>query len=539
MQKKRFLLLTLALLVFTALSAQEEPMRPGPNEANIPSYRMEQHEKWLNMETNFPAKERNMWQIGLHTGIASIGGDVRPQIGYAGGAYVRKALGYVVSLRGYYNRAFAYGIDGTYESGIRYNYGFNAGGDPRVDYYDEATGTGGAYLNYKSSQHFLSGDIMFNLNNIKFHSPNTYFAPYLFLGVGLLGHQSSVDALDANGNMYDFESVAGNTVRERVKYLKGKLDYNFETAGSPDRGAMFNVSGYDVLPAISGGLGMGFRLSQRVEVGLETRFIFTGSDYLDNFAFRSYETGSRSINVATANTDIVNYTMFNVGYNLGKNAEEPTWFVNPVDYTYDYLAYLDKKTDFTDTDGDGVPDIWDDEENTPKGAVVDVNGVTMDSDGDGCPDHEDPEPFSSPQYPIVDCKTQWPEGLKKDEVIELIKENSIDGWFLPMIHFDLDKSKIRTEDVANLDHVGEVMTRYKNIKVDVIGHTDQRASEEYNLKLSQRRSEAAVNYLVDNYGIDRSRFNIRYEGEAKPIIPNAKGEKEYYMNRRVEFKVAD
>jgi outer membrane protein OmpA-like peptidoglycan-associated protein len=355
-----------------------------------------------------------------------------------------------------------------------------------------------------------------------------------------MGHQTFVDGLDENGNKYDYESVPAGTEAKKKKFIKGMMDHEYETPGSPDRGALFSLSDHDVRPALSGGLGLGFRLSPKFEVGLETRFIWTGSDYHDNYAWRSVPDGDGGTNnVTTRGHDITNYTMFNVGYNIGKNAEEPTWYVNPVEYTYDYLLYLDKKTDFTDSDGDGVPDLWDEEEDTPKGAVVDVKGRTMDSDGDGCPDHEDPEPFSSPQFPIVDCETQWPEGLKEEEVVELIKEHAIDGWFLPSIHFALDKSQILPEDVDNLQHVGEVMTRYKNLQVDVIGHTDYRASEEYNLKLSQRRSEAAVNYLVDNYGISRSRFNIMYRGESEPIIPKANKESELFMNRRVEFKIAD
>lgn len=524
-------------MAFVSLRAQEEEnTRPSPNEANIPTFRMDQHEKWLNKETSFPAKERNMWQVGIHTGVPTIGGDLRSKIGYAAGGYVRKALGYTVSIRGYYNRADAYGLDGNFRDGIRNNYGFNDGdGDGRGDYYDEATNTGGAYLNYQNKQHFLSTDIIININNIKYHQKQSYFAPYVFFGVGAMAHQTWVDAVDENGNDYDFEAVPSGSEDRSINFIEGMLDREYESPGSPDRGALFSVEGYDVRPALSGGLGLGFRLSPKFEVGLETRFIWTGSDYHDNYAFRSV--GDDNIN--TPGSDITNYSMFNIGYNIGKNAEEPTWYVNPVDYTYDYLLYLDKKTDFTDSDDDGVPDIWDEEEDTPKGAVVDVKGRTMDSDDDGCPDHEDPEPFSSPQYPIVDCETQWPEGLKKEEVVELIKENSIDGWFLPSIHFALDKSQILAEDVDNLQSIGEVMSRHNNIEVDVIGHTDYRASEEYNLKLSQRRAEAAVNYLIDNYGISRSRFNIDYRGETEPIIPEARGEDELFMNRRVEFKIAD
>ncbi len=90
-----------------------------------------------------------------------------------------------------------------------------------------------------------------------------------------------------------------------------------------------------------------------------------------------------------------------------------------------------------------------------------------------------------------------------------------------------------------MQYVGEMMNKYKWMNIDVIGHCDYRASEDYNLGLSHRRSEAAVNFLVENYGISRDRFNIKYEGESQELVPEGRSEKEMYMNRRVEFKVVD
>lgn len=533
-------LLLVCLITLSAVAVQAQPTeRPGPNEANIPSYRMEQHDKWLNNETSFPAKERNMWQVAVNTGSLRIGGDVRSEWGYGFGLSVRKALGYTVSVRARYTAGDAYGLNSAPSTGIAFNPAVNGVNNPVADYYNETSGYGEAYLNYKNRMHDLGVDAIININNIKFHKEKNFFAPYVFFGVGAMTYNTMVDQVDANGNSYDYESVPSGNTQDQIKYVKGILDRDYETEGEDNTKSDFRFNGQAANITLSGGLGLGFRLTDRFEVGLEHRMTWTGDDLLDGVRYVSERTYEGPKPVPTQGRDLIHYTSFILGVNLGKNAQEPTWYVNPIDYTYDYLSYLEEKTNFKDGDEDGVPDLWDQELDSPEGAVVDTKGITKDSDGDGCPDHEDPEPFSSPQYEIVDCKTQWPQPLSEERVVELIKENSIDGWFFPTIHFETNKSKILTEFYDDMQHVGDMMNRYKNINVDVIGHTDYRASEQYNIGLSQRRAEAAVNFLVENYGISRDRFNIKYEGESQELIKGGRSEKEMYMNRRVEFKVTD
>jgi hypothetical protein len=90
----------------------------------IPSKRMPQHSEFLNGTYNFPAKPRNQWEVGLKVGAFSISSDVPsvfPTLGF--GAHVRKAFGYVFSMRLEYmygvakglswNPANGYGPNGT------------------------------------------------------------------------------------------------------------------------------------------------------------------------------------------------------------------------------------------------------------------------------------------------------------------------------------------------------------------------------------------------------------------------------------------
>jgi len=76
---------------------------------------------------------------------------------------------------------------------------------------------------------------------------------------------------------------------------------------------------------------------------------------------------------------------------------------------------------------------------------------------------------------------------------------------LEPIYFDFDKSTIKAVSYPILDQVVKVMTDRPNMRVRVEGHTDSKGSDAYNQKLSQRRSEAVVKYLIGK-GIDPSRL---------------------------------
>jgi len=112
-------------------------------------------------------------------------------------------------------------------------------------------------------------------------------------------------------------------------------------------------------------------------------------------------------------------------------------------------------------------------------------------------------------------------------------------WFLPMIHYDLNKSTIKPEYFSHLHNVAQVMKKCPEVCVVAQGHTDSRNSSDYNRVLSYKRSKSAVDYLVDNYGIDRSRIKLMYGGEENPMVASPNSEAHHFMNRRVEFRTCD
>ena len=106
---------------------------------------------------------------------------------------------------------------------------------------------------------------------------------------------------------------------------------------------------------------------------------------------------------------------------------------------------------------------------------------------------------------------------------------------LPGANFDFAKYTLRPEGKAKLDEAVALMKKYPDIHVDVNGYTDSIGSEAYNLKLSQRRAESAVAYLVSQ-GIAASRLTAKGFGKTNFVADN-KTEEGRAKNRRVELIV--
>ncbi len=144
-------------------------------------------------------------------------------------------------------------------------------------------------------------------------------------------------------------------------------------------------------------------------------------------------------------------------------------------------------------------------------APVPVVAPILDSDGDGVPDHLDKCP-GTPKGAAVDD-----EGC----------------WVLGTIHFDFDKSDIKSDAIPVLSEIGDVMMKNPDLKMNINGFTDNIGTLEYNQALSERRAQAAKEYLV-NQGLESDRFSINGFGYTMPVSSNDTPEGRR-MNRRVEF----
>jgi len=137
-----------------------------------------------------------------------------------------------------------------------------------------------------------------------------------------------------------------------------------------------------------------------------------------------------------------------------------------------------------DSDKDGVPDNIDKCPDTPKNMLVDHNG---------CP------------------------------IITTLRLN-----------FDFNKTAVKKIYYPELKKIAEILKNNPNLKIEVAGHTDSIGSDEYNLKLSQKRAEAVKNVLIDKFGIDSNRIVAKGYGEKYPLVPNTTATNRA-LNRRVEI----
>lgn len=118
---------------------------------------------------------------------------------------------------------------------------------------------------------------------------------------------------------------------------------------------------------------------------------------------------------------------------------------------------------------------------------------------------------------------------------QLILEKAI---VLDNIYYDLDKAEIRSDAAAELDKLVKILKDNPAIRIELSSHTDSRSSDAYNLDLSQRRAQSAVDYIVSK-GVASERLVAKGYGETQLIIKDAKTEEEHQTNRRTEFKVIE
>jgi OmpA-OmpF porin, OOP family len=103
------------------------------------------------------------------------------------------------------------------------------------------------------------------------------------------------------------------------------------------------------------------------------------------------------------------------------------------------------------------------------------------------------------------------------------------------IYFDFNKTSLKSESFVELNKVVDFLQSNPTVEIEIAGHTDSKGSDEYNNTLSQGRSQAVVDYLVQQ-GIGESRLTAKGYGESKPIDTNDTPEGQA-NNRRVEFTV--
>jgi len=126
-----------------------------------------------------------------------------------------------------------------------------------------------------------------------------------------------------------------------------------------------------------------------------------------------------------------------------------------------------------------------------------------------------------------------------DFPLEKFKEASNDQEkvVLKDVHFDYNKSDIKTDDKLILKEIAKYL-KYNNVlHLLVEGHCDERGTNEFNLALGEKRALNTREYLVKTEGIESARIQTISYGEEKPLDV-AHNDNAWKVNRRSHFQIA-
>jgi len=140
---------------------------------------------------------------------------------------------------------------------------------------------------------------------------------------------------------------------------------------------------------------------------------------------------------------------------------------------------------------------------------------------------------------VEDLYVEEPES----HIEKIILEDTIDSKLLVPLNFQYNSEKLVNESILVLEKIITSLKKYPKVKIEIGAHTDCKGSDDYNLKLSQKRAFFIRNFMISK-GIDGSRLIAKGYGESKPLsyaMCNSCDENcsdfIHALNRRSEFKI--
>jgi outer membrane protein OmpA-like peptidoglycan-associated protein len=196
-----------------------------------------------------------------------------------------------------------------------------------------------------------------------------------------------------------------------------------------------------------------------------------------------------------------------------------------------------------DKDGDGIADK---DDKCPDVAGLKALAGCPDRDGDGIADNDDACPDVKGLAQFKGCPDTDGDGIadKDDKCPDVFGVASNFGCpevkkfeFYKVVYFGSDKSVMLTKYTKDLDEVVSIMKEHSDVSVSVEGYADSQGPDAYNMKLSEKRTDYVINYLVKK-GVAKDRLVKKYYGEANPV-GNNKTAAGRAQNRRVEIKAVN
>ncbi|MEP7107830.1 MAG: hypothetical protein ABI760_07605 [Ferruginibacter sp.] len=519
------------ILLGSAAIAQEGGGYSVFDSSVISSKRIPQQNEFWNNGYNFPAIPRNMWEIGASPGSVAISGDIPARIPLFGfEAHIRKALGYVFSLRLQYVAGTAKGMNWNASQNYQKNKAWlssvNGGNLGSTGYNPIIRGSNGVitsmnggavqpiFQNYKAKVQDLSLEGIITLNNIRFHKQRTGFALYGGAGIGFTLYNTKVNALDASGSTYAalFQSqVSASGVyknrKDVLKELRNKMDKTYETPAQDEGTRRPKVGSNTLKPSGTALVGIAVKLSNRINLALEDRHTFVKTDLLDGSQWQEHPVGDA---VQTRDFDSWNFLSIGINFNVGAKSVEPLWWLNPLDYVYSELNNPRHmklpKTILDDTDGDGVTDQLDREPNTPAGCPVDAHGVTKDTDGDGVPDCKDKQLITPSECQPVDASGvgKCPEAACcteiKDSLAKLVLKPDCPADYPSL---SMKGNKLNKDVKSMLVTVASKLKNSPNCSITITAYP---GASKVLQSLADKKLDAIKNYLVETLGISADRI---------------------------------
>jgi len=265
-------------------------------------------------------------------------------------------------------------IRSCYTLNLEHRFGDVAGAQIDILYgtlaYNENSNVIANNRNFESPLLQVGANFVFHMDDDLIFKRNSPFSPYLSAGISYLKFDAKSDLKDGNGKDYyywtngtinDFAQTGTDADTNAVQLLR---DYTYETqlTDSTENYSRNSLS----IPLT---FGLKWKFTDRVQGRVFGSYNLTLTDRVDNYK----ENG---------NNDKFIYVGFSLHYVLGRKDQE-------LKHRYDDVDFTQLKEG--DDDGDGIFDVDDLCQHTPKGVEVDASGCPMDEDTDGVPDYLDKE----------------------------------------------------------------------------------------------------------------------------------------------------
>ncbi len=139
-----------------------------------------------------------------------------------------------------------------------------------------------------------------------------------------------------------------------------------------------------------------------------------------------------------------------------------------------------------------------------------------------------------PQFFVVEEKPAEPEAVSKPAAPEQPSTApKVERFTLPLVLFDFDKAELDPHYMHDLHQLAMRIKDNRDMRLTLIGHTDSKGSNLYNMKLGLKRAQTVANHLL-SLGVPASQIKAISAGENQPVADNGT-EEGRARNRRVEF----